>query len=387
MKKFREFRKEQAKYDYGTPESVKLMKKVTPGQAAEARISYDNRLKNKIGRASDEPDGDDYSSRRISQQSHAVHVNGKKWKSFPSAAMANKAAHTIKDRHGKNATVHKESVEEAAQFKVDIEGLPPTFMQGRSSAEILAKLRKIVKQPSIIKDVERYTDMEVKKAYRQKAQGREVEEAKRPNPEDNAPASPDEKSMAIKQAEFIEYATKEIADHMKKNKEFPEWMQNKLSALHQKAKDMHSTLGAHDVDESAQIDEISADLAKSYYKKATAPDAYKAASDLGHTKDSMRKAHNRVVGSNKAMDRIYRRDKTYKKEEVNEISTDLKQRYAKKASSDINLTKKDLSIAKDMDVPDVKKKLKHRLQTRRVGVARATEPATSKNLLDAKCKK
>ena len=181
MKKFREFRKEQAKYDYGTPESVKLMKKVTPGQAAEARISYDNRLKNKIGRASDEPDGDDYSSRRISQQSHAVHVNGKKWKSFPSAAMANKAAQTIKDRHGKTATVHKE--------------------------------------------------------------------------------------------------------------------------------------------------------------------------------------------------------------EVNEISTDLKQRYAKKASSDINLTKKDLSIAKDMDVPDVKKKLKHRLQTRRIGVARATEPATSKNLLDAKCKK
>lgn len=143
----------------------------------------------------------------------------------------------------------KKELNEKAQFKVDIEGLPPTYMQGRSSAEILAKLRKIVKQPSMIKDVERHTDMEVKKAYRQKSQGREVEEAKSPNPEDNAPASPDEKSMAIKQAEFIEYVAKEITDHMKKNKEFPEWMQNKLSALHQKAKDMHSTLGAHGVDE------------------------------------------------------------------------------------------------------------------------------------------
>ena len=144
-----------------------------------------------------------------------------------------------------NRLTKEGKIEEAAQFKVDIEGLPPTFIQGKSSAEILANLRKIVKQPSMIKNVERYTDMEVKKAYRQKAQGRPVDEAKSPNPEDNSPASPDEKSMAIKQAEFIEYVAKEIADHMKKNKEFPEWMQNKLSALHQKAKDMHSTLGAH----------------------------------------------------------------------------------------------------------------------------------------------
>jgi len=177
MKKFKELRQP----DWGTDASRKKAAAMTPGQTAEARISYDNRLKNKIGRASDEPDGDDYSSRRISQQSHAVHVDGKKWKSFPSAAMANKAAQTIKDRHGKTATVHKE--------------------------------------------------------------------------------------------------------------------------------------------------------------------------------------------------------------EVSEISTDLKQRYAKKASSDIDLTKKDLKIAKDMDVPDVKKKLKHRLTTRRVGVARATEKPASKNLFDAKCKK
>ena len=142
--------------------------------------------------------------------------------------------------YGKGKTNESVEVEEAAQFKVDIEGLPPTFMQGKSSAEILAKLRKIVKQPSMIKDVERHTDMEVKKAYRQRAQGRNV-------------------------------------------------------------------------DEASQVDEISSDLAKRYYKKATAPGATKPASDLGHTTDSMRKTHNRVVGSNRAMDRMFRRDKTYKK--------------------------------------------------------------------------
>jgi hypothetical protein len=168
----------------------------------------------------------------------------------PSAA-ANAVSNAFKNR-AKGRKLPEGKIEEAVQFKVDIDGLPPTFMQGKSSAEILAKLRKIVKQPSMIKDVERYTDVEVKKAYRNKAQGRSMEEAKYANPEDNMPASPDEKSMALKQAEFIEYAAKEIMDHMKKNKEFPEWMQNKLSALHQKAKDMHSTLGAHGPNESTQ---------------------------------------------------------------------------------------------------------------------------------------
>ena len=72
--------------------------------------------------------------------------------------------------------------------------------------------------------------------------------------------------------------------------------------------------------------------------------------------------------------------------QTNEISQDLKKRYAKKASSDIDLTKRDLKIAKDMDVPDVKKKLQHRLTTRRVGVARATEKPASKNLFDARRK-
>jgi len=61
---------------------------------------------------------------------------------------------------------------EKMQFKVDVEGLPPTFMTGRSTGEILAKLRKIVKQPSMIKSVERQTDHDVKKTYRDRAQGR-----------------------------------------------------------------------------------------------------------------------------------------------------------------------------------------------------------------------
>ena len=60
--------------------------------------------------------------------------------------------------------------------------------------------------------------------------------------ENDEPASPDEKSMAMDQAKFLAYTAKEIMEYLDKDKEFPEWMQNKLSGLHQKAKDMHSVM-------------------------------------------------------------------------------------------------------------------------------------------------
>jgi len=66
---------------------------------------------------------------------------------------------------------------EAIQFRVNVEGLPPTFMTGTSPGEILQKLRKIVKQPSMIKSVERQTDADVRKAYRNKSQGKDIDEA------------------------------------------------------------------------------------------------------------------------------------------------------------------------------------------------------------------
>lgn len=61
-------------------------------------------------------------------------------------------------------------------------------------------------------------------------------------PEDKEPASPDEKSMAMDQAKFLAYTAKEIMEYLDKGEEFPEWMQNKLSGLHQKAKDMHAVM-------------------------------------------------------------------------------------------------------------------------------------------------
>lgn len=72
-------------------------------------------------------------------------------------------------------------------------------------------------------------------------------------PEDNEPASPDEKSMALKQAKFIQYVGEEIEEYIENNQKFPEWMQNKLSGLHEKAMSVHAAMGGDyedDMDEA-----------------------------------------------------------------------------------------------------------------------------------------
>ena len=77
-------------------------------------------------------------------------------------------------------------------------------------------------------------------AYKKATPG-EVTEA----PEDDwliMPASPDEAGMAMDQAKFIGYVADEIMEYIQGNNEFPEWMQNKLSALHEKAKGMHAVM-------------------------------------------------------------------------------------------------------------------------------------------------
>ena len=61
-------------------------------------------------------------------------------------------------------------------FKVDVEGLPALYMDGNSPGQVKSHLRKLIKQPSMIKGVERQTKHDVKKMYRAKAQGKEVDE-------------------------------------------------------------------------------------------------------------------------------------------------------------------------------------------------------------------
>ena len=85
------------------------------------------------------------------------------------------------DKHNKDDVLSKhgfkrpmmDNVKEGS-YKVSIAGLPDMYMDDKTPGSLLQKLRKIVNQPSLIQDVERTTDAKKRKAFRQKAQGREV---------------------------------------------------------------------------------------------------------------------------------------------------------------------------------------------------------------------
>jgi len=62
------------------------------------------------------------------------------------------------------------------KWKITIEGLPNIFMDGSSSGLIRSQLRKIVKSPEMIQDIERITPLEYKKMLRAKVAGKDDEE-------------------------------------------------------------------------------------------------------------------------------------------------------------------------------------------------------------------
>ena len=65
---------------------------------------------------------------------------------------------------------------EEMTFKVEVDGLPAMYIDGNSPGQVKNHLRKLIKQPSMIKSVSRMTKHNVKKTYRAKAQGKDVDE-------------------------------------------------------------------------------------------------------------------------------------------------------------------------------------------------------------------
>ena len=89
------------------------------------------------------------------------------------------AIRALRNRDANRLNIAKHALaKEDTNFKVEIDGLPTLFMKAKTPGELKQQLRKIVKQPSLIKDVDRIEVSKVKKAYRDKAQGREVKEYK-----------------------------------------------------------------------------------------------------------------------------------------------------------------------------------------------------------------
>lgn len=57
---------------------------------------------------------------------------------------------------------------------------------------------------------------------------------------DNCGCDDGEEEMADSQLNFIDYASDEIAQYIEAGHEFPEWFQNKLTAVHTLIKDLHA---------------------------------------------------------------------------------------------------------------------------------------------------
>ena len=175
------------------------------------------------------------------------------------------------------------------------------------------------------------------------------------------PASPDEKDMALRQANFILDFAEDLVEHLEDDGDFPEWMQNKLSAIHEKAKDLYASIeGSYD-DEDEDEDEDEEDMKESYSLKEEVtfqvdvdglPTMYVKAKSPSEVKASLRKIvkqpgmiQNVTRIPDAEVKKIFR-DKAQGKEEVEEgakgykpgwmLKADPKLGAAVKAKQDLN---------------------------------------------------
>jgi hypothetical protein len=162
----------------------------------------------------------------------------------PNERMANRMVDAYKKKNAKDL-YKKESVElDEAAPKISTGkakgSISATGMRGKGMKKYDVDVKVVGgKLEFKIKDEQgKFQTVGIKQAARMLGESFDLAEA----PEDNEPASPDEKSMAMDQAKFIKYVGDEIMEYLNKNKEFPEWMQNKLSGLHEKAKGFHATM-------------------------------------------------------------------------------------------------------------------------------------------------
>ena len=61
------------------------------------------------------------------------------------------------------------------KWKVEIEGLPPFFMEGKSAAAVRMQIRKLLRSPDMLLNVTRITEMDFKKMLRARLAGKDTE--------------------------------------------------------------------------------------------------------------------------------------------------------------------------------------------------------------------
>jgi hypothetical protein len=132
---------------------------------------------------------------------HAVHINGKKWKTFGSQSHASNVAKKIK-----GATVHKEHVE-----------IDEAAMSARLRFAMALKREEDKRK---LKDESRAARIAAEKKEQEK---QPVKEAKDPGEYDQ------EGDMTMTQLRSIIYHAQELHDQLNKNDNLPEWVQSKIT--------------------------------------------------------------------------------------------------------------------------------------------------------------
>jgi len=179
------------------------------------------------------------------QKSKAPQFKGKSKEKRRKMAVAAFLANRDKKEHVE--TEQTTVVSEEMMFRVSVEGLPDMIMLGRSPGDIKGQLRKIVKQPSMITDVERMTKSEVKKRYR--------DMAKEPIDEDVDPSDTggaEEVDMAMTQIKAARHFLDGIEARVRKAGDMEEWFQNKLTKAHDYLKTLYA-YGKGDMQEGAGL--------------------------------------------------------------------------------------------------------------------------------------
>jgi len=94
------------------------------------------------------------------------------------AASELRLTHNVKMKPSEYMSEGWEPLEEESMYKVEIEGMPTTFVQGDSVGGVKNTLRRLLKKPDYIQMVKRVPDTEMKKYFRDRISGKEIEESK-----------------------------------------------------------------------------------------------------------------------------------------------------------------------------------------------------------------
>ena len=256
-----------------------------------------------IRKVADKTNTGELSTKEVEKRRPGVHLAGKK--AYPEIS-------------GKAKVSATEAVEPIDELKKSTLG----SYVNKAAADVGYIQRDITS--GSVKDPE-YKSLSRMRKNRKAGIARAVTSLTKEQAEDDMPASPDEKSMAMSQAKFIEYVAEEIKEYIEKDKPFPEWMQNKLSSLHENAKDMHAVLAGDYEDEDEMEESVTTSPLQKIRMDKEKADRNKDDKDKSQAK--------RMTDKQYAGYKVKMKEET---EELDEISRDLARRYIRKVADKTN---------------------------------------------------